>query len=246
MGSFLSVKTKKISVNKLAETAAKNAGFTFYKNNTKHIFYEMVNKEWITRSGDEWKLTELGISKGGEYTEKNVWGEKKKYIVWPESLLDSDEISISELIKPYNMTHDRKSKPLPEAKGTQTLEIDQEKEDFRLKFPAKHRANDGHFVRSRAEALIDDWLYTSNLVHAYERKLPVKEDVYSDFYLPQSKVYIEFWGLEEDARYANRKKEKIRIYEKYGLNLIELGNNEIDRLDDVLPQKLLEFGIKTF
>lgn len=46
----------------------------------------------------------------------------------------------------------------------------------------------------------------SEIVHAYERKLPIEEEVYCDFYLPNGKVYIEFWGLESDERYIQRKK----------------------------------------
>jgi hypothetical protein len=39
-------------------------------------------------------------------------------------------------------------------------------------------------VRSRGELVIDNSLYEYGLAHAYERKLPVEEDVYSDFYIP--------------------------------------------------------------
>lgn len=44
---------------------------------------------------------------------------------------------------------------------------------FRDKFEAKHRAADGHYVRSRAEMLIDNWLYMSEIVHAYEQNFRV-------------------------------------------------------------------------
>jgi hypothetical protein len=94
--------------------------------------------------------------------------------------------------------------------------------------------------------LIDNWLYMSEIVHAYERKLPVEEDVYTDFYLPVGKVYIEYWGLENDPKYAARKQEKLRIYHKYGFNLIELHDADIQNLDDILPKKLLMFGIKAY
>ncbi|MCM3409559.1 hypothetical protein [Metabacillus litoralis] len=117
---------------------------------------------------------------------------------------------------------------------------------FREKFEAKLRTADGHYVRSRAEMLIDNWLYMSEIVHAFERKLPVEEDVYCDFYLPVGKVYIEFWGLENDEKYKERKQEKIKIYQKYGFNLIELNDDDIKNLDDVLPKKLLKFGIQAY
>lgn len=76
--------------------------------------------------------------------------------------------------------------------------------------------------------------------------MPVEEDVYCDFYLPQGKVYIEYWGMESDARYAKRKDEKLAVYRKYGINLIELTDAEVQNLDDVLPRLLLKYGIQTY
>ena len=54
-------------------------------------------------------------------------------------------------------------------------------DDFREKFEAKHRATDGHFVRSKAEMLIDNWLYMAEIVHAYERKFPSKNQFTATF-----------------------------------------------------------------
>jgi len=118
--------------------------------------------------------------------------------------------------------------------------------DFREKFEAKHRATDGHFVRSKAEMLIDNWLYMTEIVHAYERKLPVEENVYCDFYIPTGKVYIEYWGYENDSKYLSRKKEKISIYEKYGFNLIELNDEDVQNLDGILPRLLLKYGVQAY
>lgn len=83
----------------------------------------------------------------------------------------------------------------------------------------------------------------AGVVHAYERQVPIEEDLYCDFYLPEGKVYIEYWGLENDARYAARKKVKQELYRKYGLNLIEVKDEHIKNIDDVLPRLLLKFGI---
>ena len=131
------------------------------------------------------------------------------------------------------------TEPIKESKKTTN-------DNFRDKFPAPLRTKDGHFVRSRAEVIIDNALYDYKLVHAYERKLPIEEDLYSDFFLPSENVYIEYWGLENDAKYIERKKEKLNIYKKYGFKLIELNDNDISNLDDHLPKKLLKFGIKVY
>ena len=84
------------------------------------------------------------------------------------------------------------------------------------------------------------------LAHAYERRLPIEEEVYCDFYLPVGKVYIEYWGFENDPKYIERKKIKQEIYKKYEFNLIELNDPDIQNLDDVLPKKLLQFGIQSY
>ncbi|MEH7226361.1 glycerol kinase [Bacillus sp. JJ1566] len=179
-----------------------------------------------------WRVTPLGNLMGGKQFEHVKTGIP--YVCWNPEILTKK--SIINALK--EVQGDSASEEKNESKNT-TVE-------FREKFEAKHRSADGHYVRSRAEMLIDNWLYMSEIVHAYERKLPIEEDVYCDFYLPVGKVYIEFWGLENDERYKERKKEKIRVYEKYGFNLIELDDNDIKNLDDILPKKLLKFGIQAY
>ena len=108
--------------------------------------------------------------------------------------------------------------------------------EFEDKHPETYRTEDGHWVRSRAEAMIDDWLYSHNIVHAYERKLPEKS-YRCDFYIPTGNVYIEFWGLNEE-KYLTTKKTKVKIYSNNKLNLIELYDTDLSRLGDILPDKL--------
>jgi len=189
---------------------------------------------WIERGVKGWKITDAGIKKGGQ--EKDHYQSGVPFVVWPESILQ-DPVLLATI---QSLTGGAEE-PAEIAKDSTPTNDD----DFRKKYEAKYRTRDGHYVRSRAEAMVDDWLYISGLVHAYERKLPVEEDVCSDFYLPQGKVYIEFWGLENEEAYLRRKKTKKAIYEKYGYNLIELSDPDIMNLDDVLPRILLKFGIST-
>jgi len=118
-------------------------------------------------------------------------------------------------------------------------------EDFRKKYPRKYRAQDGHYVRTKSEAIIDNWLYNHRIVHAYERKVPIEEDMYCDFFIPQGKCYIEYWGMK-DEKYLKRKKKKRGLYLKYELNLVELTEKDIENIDDVLPKKLMKFLPTTF
>jgi len=124
--------------------------------------------------------------------------------------------------------------------------VELEEKDFREKFPATIRAEDGHKVRSRAEQLIDNWLYHKGIVHAYERRVPIEEEVYSDFFIPiGQKVWIEFWGLNE-IKYKKRREIKKSFYKKYNKILIELTDKDIEKLDDIMPIKLRPYLPPTF
>ncbi len=98
-------------------------------------------------------------------------------------------------------------------------------------------------MRSRAEVIIDDFLYKNGIAHAYERKLNIDEELYCDFYIPSQKLYIEFWGLEENERYAERKKIKLGLYAKYKFKLIEINNNDLENLEEKLASKLRKHNI---
>ena len=119
----------------------------------------------------------------------------------------------------------------------QPSEAEKEDTNFRNKFPTELRTDDGHMVRSRGEVMIDNWLYHQGIVHAYERKVPIKEDILCDFFIPKGNIWIEYWGLD-DEKYLKRKEFKRMCYTKYEKNLIELINEDIEHLDDIMPIKL--------
>ncbi len=204
--------------------------FEISANRTNSIISELG---WVKKGLKGWLITELGKRLGGVQSKDKTSGVP--YVRWPESMVTNTILIAS----------------MHEVKGTTTISQDQahtsnkDEVEFREKFQAKHRATDGHYVRSKAELLVDNWLYMSEVVHAYERKLPIEEEVYSDFYIPTGKVYIEYWGYEADSKYLARKDKKIEIYKKYGFQLIQLTDKEVQNLDDILPRLLLEFGVKT-
>ena len=55
---------------------------------------------------------------------------------------------------------------------------------------------------------------------------------------------IEYWGMEQAPEYAARKREKKNVYEKYEMNLVELGDQELKSLEDHLPRLLRKFGVE--
>lgn len=188
---------------------------------------------WIKKEIAGWVITKQGQRLGGQQFEHSQSGGK--YVLWNESILVNKS-----LISVFS------DEPNHEIKIEEIGNIKLEKNDFRNKFPPEHRTKDGHMVRSRGEMMIDNALYFYGIAHAYERKLPIEEEVYCDFFIPSERVYIEYWGIESDPKYADRKRKKLELYKKYDFNLIELTNDDISNLDDNLPRKLLKYNIKVY
>jgi hypothetical protein len=70
------------------------------------------------------------------------------------------------------------------------------------------RTDDGHWVRSRGEAMIDSWLYNHDILHAYEKRIPfIEEKIFADFYIPNGDFYIEYWGMNSNE-YLKKKSGK--------------------------------------
>jgi hypothetical protein len=113
----------------------------------------------------------------------------------------------------------------------------------------KYKTRDGHFVRSRGEVMIDNYLYTSRVAHAYELDLILtdSERMSPDFTVltPNGNVYIEFWGLEGQSDYDKNTEKKKRLYEKHDLSLINVRPDDLDNLDSILSQKLAQYGVRT-
>lgn len=183
---------------------------------------------WIAKDGNGWITTARAAELGA--VQKRYANSGVSYVLWPESIVNNKILR--------NAVRGDAGEPTDTAAREPSAES-----GFRDRFPAQHRTTDGHWVRSKAELLIDNWLYMSGVVHAYERQLPIEEEAYCDFYLPDGKVYIEYWGLESDQRYAARKKAKLELYSRYRLNLVELTDEHVRNLDDSLPKLLLRHGV---
>ena len=194
---------------------------------------------WQEKNAAGWSVTKLGTAQGGRQMEHD---SGSNFVIWPSAILDDrrllDVVAPKEIAAPSAV-----AAPVPHYNG------DTSSTDYRIKYPANQRTQDGHYVRSRAEMLIDDWLYQYRIVHAYERRLPIEAEVLCDFYIPSGEgrskgIYIEFWGLEGEPGYENRKRVKLEHYRKNEFSLIEITSSDIDNLDDVLQRKLLKFNIK--
>lgn len=189
---------------------------------------------WQEKQTAGWSVTKTGLSIGGRQMEHETGS---LYAVWPTAILENKRLL--DVVRPS----EQPVQPEPAAGASLAGQ------GFREKFEAKLRTTDGHYVRSRAELVIDNWLYTYGIVHAYERRLNIEEECYCDFYIPSGPgrpqaVYIEYWGMEDDPKYAVRKKKKLDLYRKNEIPLIELNGKDIDNLDDILARLLLKYNIK--
>jgi len=188
---------------------------------------------WIKKDIAGWEVTKQGKRLGGQQFEHNQSGGK--YVLWPDSILENKSLK--------SVFSDESEQ---EESSEETANFQEKNNNFRDKFPATYRTRDGHMVRSRGEVIVDDTLYIYGIIHAYEKKLPIDENMYCDFFIPKENVYIEYWGMENDPKYVDRKKKKLEIYKKYEFNLIELNDDDIANLDDNLPRKLLKYNIKVY
>lgn len=207
-----------------------NFGLSAQRMNS--IFSELG---WIAKNtvlGGGWDLTDSGKRVGGAQVESS---NGFPYVIWPENITANKW-----LLDSINAATGTSYAQVVE---TSAFELDTD--EFRKKHPANYRTQDGHRVRSRAEAMIDDYLYTNGIAHAYEKRLPILDhEVISDFYIPEGRVYIEFWGMEENEQYRDRKLKKLEIYRSNDIKLIEMNNQDLERLDDVLPVMLRKHGVR--
>ena len=157
-----------------------------FEKTAKEVNEALAKANFIIKCGNGWKLTELGKKNGG--IQQNYKGNLSVY--WEEDAL-------------YDGSLEKALNP-----NKKTKQENNNKANFRDKFKAEYRTNDGHYVRSRAEVIISNWLFSECIAHAYEKRVPIEEDVYCDFYIPKGKIYIEFWGYEDDEKYLARKQKK--------------------------------------
>ncbi|MFV0449977.1 MAG: glycerol kinase [Vibrio sp.] len=202
----------------------------YFKLNPKKINQLFSELGWINKQEDGWIATPSGIRVGAKQREDKQ--SQQKFVVWHDSIRHNPHMcqSVVEFL----------------GQDAQKQATDKSYSNFRQKFEAKHRTLDGHYVRSTGELLIDNWLYLAGVMHAYQRPLPIEEVIISDFYLPNGKVYIQYWATD-NGEISQREQNKTRqLYAEHEFNLIEISPQEIHQLDDILPERLRQFGIKAY
>ena len=107
----------------------------------------------------------------------------------------------------------------------------------------RHTSKDGHYVRSRLELRVDNWLFRHKLDHEYEPRLPFpfkNKPWLADFKV--GAAYIEIWGLSKIVWYQDKMKRKKALYTEHGLHLVELDATDFEegRWKEILKAALLK------
>lgn len=100
----------------------------------------------------------------------------------------------------------------------------------------RHVTRNKEVVRSKPEKRIADFLHRKGVRYVYE--MPI-EGATPDFYLPDSNIIIEHWGMDR-SRYKRRRMEKTRMYRARGYLVVETEKVDVPRLERVLEKRLLE------
>ncbi len=102
--------------------------------------------------------------------------------------------------------------------------------------------SDGTRVRSRAEALISNFLFTNKIRYIYEKTVYYNEnghtkELHPDFYLPDYDLYIEYNEINED-HYKRNKEYALNAYKKLNLKVIVMTNDDLFNIPAFLMPKL--------
>lgn len=182
----------------------------------------MAEIGWLKSYAKGWQLTSLGEAQGG--LQKHDQQSGIPYVVWPRSLLDDKYFS--------HQVHTYQVKP-----SVTKINIDG---------TSHYRTLDGRYLPSIQDAMIANWLYLHGLSYSYHRELALSTEktIQTDFYLPDSRIYILYNGAVSGPNELSHQLSRQALAEEYQLKVIELSLSDIDTLDQVLPKALLRWDIE--
>ena len=105
-----------------------------------------------------------------------------------------------------------------------------------------YKCADGRKVRSRAEAMISDWLYHNKIRSVYEEPVYYTENgetktVHPDFYLPDYNLYIEYNELTNKP-YLKSKEYTKKIYAQIGVKVLIMNEKDLQDIAACLKPAL--------
>ena len=219
-----------------------------YYNNLKYNIFRLKNMDYARTAC--LKLIALGDCLANTYNLKEYNDKAKQDVI---NLLKKKEEFLSKSKK------EQESEEVPEVKTEDGNVIHEETTtkdeilDYRRVYPMNFRCKDGHYVRSKSEKMIDDYLLEKRYIHIYEKKVineEKDEEYYPDFYFlvkngnTEIGIYLEYFGLEDDEKYMATEKKKLDYYKSQGFEVIEVREKNIGNLDDYLDMEIIKIKKK--
>lgn len=208
-----------ISIIKEAQITATTIAKSFDLS-AKIINRLLAEMGWITAYAKGWKVTLLGEANGGVETVNQETGIP--YVLWTRSILEHD--GFTQHVKCYK------------GEEVQTISLDGQLYLLSL---------DGHYVNSKPELLIANWLYLSGFSYAYQHTiyLSVNDVIFSDFYLPKNNIHIHFQAIDISPKQLSQQLERQTLAQEHQLKVIEVTAADTEQLDTMLSKALLQLGI---
>lgn len=119
-----------------------------------------------------------------------------------------------------------------------------EKPSRHVEKPGEFRTRDGHWVRSKSERDIANYLFERRIRYHYERRLSIGDvDLHPDFYLPDvgMGVYLEHFGRLDEPRYRELAEKKAALFQDAGIPLIATDEDDAKDMETALDRKLGKF-----
>jgi hypothetical protein len=108
----------------------------------------------------------------------------------------------------------------------------------------------GEEVKSMGEKRIADYLYTNGITYQYEKVVKTwafgKSISKADFYLPDYKILVEYWGMVDvenrrtNSKYIRTMKWKMAMYYKHRIKFISIYPSNLNNLDRIFRKKFKE------
>lgn len=223
-----------------------------YYNNLKYNIFKLKKMDYAKTAC--LKLLAIGEVLEQQYNQKGYIQKSKNDA---EDLLNKKKAYLDSISKKSNEPLEKESQEL----DNRSVLIKEEQQgsdeilDYRRVYPMTYRCKDGHYVRSKAERIIDDSLFEAQILHVYEKRVvneDNEEEYYPDFYLPfegktfgkEKGIYIEFFGLEENDKYMKTELKKLAYYKSKNFDVIEVRDKNISCIDEYLEDQIRKINKK--
>lgn len=198
-----------------------------------HIKGAMLNRVlvalgWMRPGVLGWRLTPAGQAQGGQTFENHT--SQLSYALWPEEVLHDAALL-------WYCHH------ILEAE--QAL-LEPDGEDLFADGSSQMVSLDGSLCPSPAHRLIAQWLYLAGIRYALSQPLPGEPKLRTDFYLPDFRVFLDYWGEAGNAEVLSQRMQRSEVYRQLDAVALELYPEDLADLDDTLGRRLIDLNVTFF